>query len=157
MTRRGPTGRRVDLLAQAPDIAAVLSTPVVAAPVLRAANAVGRGLIRLTRSAWVGLQGLLAKGGSTGETITSGLSSAWRRSRRRIPSGPAPPIPQQVLRVCTAAETLIRPVSHALGTPAGPPSTPSSGSHSAHRFEDTTEVRRSRPARSPEIARLGGR
>ena len=97
-----------------PTAVAVLSTPVVAAHVLRAAKAVGRGLVRLARSAWAGTQGLLSRGGSTGENITSGITSAGTTVAAVARRVLRHPVTQQVLPAFAAAATLTRPVSHAL-------------------------------------------
>jgi hypothetical protein len=94
-----------------PSVLAVLSAPPLTAAAIRVAKFVGRGIVRVARVAWTGIQSLLGRCGTTGVQIVEKLSTTGTKIAEAVRWVAKHPVMAPVVHVLKAAVALVRPVS----------------------------------------------
>jgi hypothetical protein len=94
-----------------PSVLAVLTTPPVAATAVRVAKVAGRGLLRVAKAAWNGIQSVLGRCGRPGSQIDQSLSHTGTQIADAVRSVAKHPMTQPGVHTFGAALALVRPVS----------------------------------------------
>jgi hypothetical protein len=99
-----------------PSALAVLSTPPVAAAAVRAAKFLGRGMVRIAKVAWTGIESVLGQWGSTGTLITESLTHTGTQIVEAVMAVAKHPMMKPVIQAFKATLALVRPVSQGFVT-----------------------------------------
>jgi len=94
-----------------PSIVAVITTPPIAAGVVRVARFLGKGLLQVASAAWSGIKGVLGRLGSTGTQIQESLSRTSSQVATVVSSVAKHPMMAPVVKALKATVALVRPVS----------------------------------------------
>ena len=94
-----------------PSLFAILSTPPIPAAAATAARFVGRGIVRVAKTAWAGIQSLLGRCGTTGVQIVQTLSTTGTQVADAVKAVAKHPVMAPVVHAFRATLALVRPVS----------------------------------------------
>ena len=97
-----------------PSIVAVITTPPIAASVVKVAGFLGKGLLRVASAAWNGIKSILGRLGSTGIQIREILSNTGSQVATAVRSVAKHPMMTPVITALRATVALVRPVSQGL-------------------------------------------
>jgi hypothetical protein len=94
-----------------PSLLAVLSTPPIPAAAVTAAKFVGRGVVRVAKTAWSGIKSLLGRCGTTGAQIVETLTATGTRVAETVRAVAKHPLMTPVVHALKATLALVHPVS----------------------------------------------